>query len=50
LFDLEKIMVVCYVVTAFAGICFCMLVDENRRLKKENRKWRERYAGKHHRG
>lgn len=50
MFDLEKIMVISYVVTAFAGMCFCLLFDENRRLKEENRKWRERYAGKHHRG
>ena len=46
MFDLEKIMVISYVVTAFAGMCFCLLFDENRRLKAENKRWRrkvERY-------
>lgn len=42
MFDLEKIMVISYVVTAFAGMCFCILVDENRRLKAENRRWRRK--------
>lgn len=38
MFDLEKIMVISYVVTAFAGMCFCLLFDENRRLKAENKR------------
>lgn len=42
MFDLEKIMVISYVVTAFAGMCFCLLFDENRRLKAENRRWRRK--------
>lgn len=50
MFDLEKIMVVCMVMVFFTVVCFGVLLEENRRLKAENRKWRERYAGKHHRG
>lgn len=42
MFDLEKIMVISYVVTAFAGMCFCLLFDENRRLKAENKRWRRK--------
>lgn len=42
MFDLEKIMVISYVITAFAGMCFCILFDENRRLKAENKRWRRK--------
>lgn len=42
MFDLEKIMVISYVITAFAGMCFCLLFDENRRLKAENKRWRRK--------
>lgn len=42
MFDLEKIMVISYVVTAFAGMCFCLLFDENRRLKAENKRRRRK--------
>nr|DAQ36532.1 MAG TPA: hypothetical protein [Caudoviricetes sp.] len=35
-------MVISYVVTAFAGMCFCLLFDENRRLKAENKRWRRK--------
>ena len=42
MFDLEKIMVISYVVTAFAGMCFCLLFYENRRLKAENKRWRRK--------
>lgn len=42
MFDLEKIIVISYVVTAFAGMCFCLLFDENRRLKAENKRWRRK--------
>lgn len=42
MFDLEKIMVVCMVMVFFTVVCFGVLLEENRKLKKENKRWRRK--------
>lgn len=42
MFDLEKLLVVYMVLVFFGVLLFGVLVDENRRLKKENKRWRRK--------
>lgn len=42
MFDLEKLLVVYMVLVFFGVICFGVLVEENRRLRAENREMRRK--------
>ena len=35
MFDLEKIMVVCMVMVFFTVVCFGVLIEENRKLRRK---------------
>lgn len=42
MFDLEKLLIVYMVLVFFGVICFGVLVEENRRLRAENREMRRK--------
>lgn len=49
MFDLEKIMVVCMVMVFFTVVCFGVLIEENRMLRRKVEQYevyRNRQSGK----